>query len=77
MNDIMRPIHGFFLIISGGCFAMMLLLTCVPPKGSKSILEQTQIMVQSDGVWKFLSYMTMAVSAGMFLFSLVSLLAAL
>lgn len=77
MNDIMRPIGCLFLVISGGCFAMMWLLTCIPPKNSKFLLAQTQTMVQSDGAWKFLSYMSMALSAGVFIFSLVSLIATL
>nr|WP_326212554.1 hypothetical protein [uncultured Oscillibacter sp.] len=77
MNDIMRPVYGLLLIVSGGCFAMMWLFACVPPKDSKSPLSQTQIMVQSDGVWKFLLYTVMAAAAVMFLFSFVSLLATL
>lgn len=77
MNDIMRPIYLFGLIIGGGCFAIMWLFACVPPKDSKSPLAQTQIMMQSDGVWKFLLYTAMAVAVVMFLFSLVSLLATL
>ena len=68
----MRPVYCLFLIISGGCFAMMWFLTCIPPRGSKSLLAQTQTMIQSDEVWKFISYVTMVLSAGMFLFSLGS-----
>ena len=77
MNDIMRPIYLLQLIVSGGCGGFLWLLTCVPPKDSKSLIGQTQIMVQSDGTWKFLSYLSMVMAAGMFLFSLVHLLAEL
>ena len=77
MNDIMRPLYWFFLIISGGCGGLLCRLTFVPPKDSKSLIGQTQIMIQSDGVWKFISYIGLAMSAVMFFCSLVSLLAAL
>ncbi len=77
MNDIMRPLYCFFLIISGGCGGLMWLVTFLPPKNPKSLLGQTQIMVQSDGIWKFISYIGLAMCTVMFLCSLVSLLATL
>lgn len=77
MNEIMRPIYLFLLIVNGGCVGFLWLLTCVPPKDSKSLIGQTQIMIQSDGVWKFLSYTGLAGSAVMFLCNLVNLLATL
>ena len=75
MNDIMRPIYLLQLIVSGGCGGFLWLLTCVPPKDSKSLIGQTQIMVQSDGSWKF--HLSMVMAAGIFLFSLFRLLTAL
>lgn len=75
MDNIMKQIFLFGTIIGGGCSGFLWFLTCVPPKDSKSLIGQTQIMIQSDGTWKFISYTGLVMAAGIFLFSFVSLLA--
>lgn len=77
MNDVMRPLYCFFLIGSGGCVGFLWLFTCVPPRDSRSLLGQTQTMVQSDRGWKFISYMAMVAAAIMFLCNLINLFATL
>lgn len=77
MNDVMRPLYVFFLIISGGCGSLLWLLALVPPKDPRSLIGQTQIMIQSDGVWKFISYIGLIGCAVMFFCNLADLLATL
>lgn len=77
MNDIVRPLYWFFLIISGGGGGLLWRLTFVPAKDSKSLIGQIQLMMRFDGVWKFISYIGLVMSAVIFFCSLVSLLATL
>lgn len=76
MREAMRPVYWFWLSVSGVCGPLLWYFLFVPPKRAGSWRARLQTMIRSDAGWRVLLSAGLVLAAGMFLFSLLGLLAA-